>query len=58
MIAADGRHVPPTALTVALWPIQTIEASQIVQEIPSEISVRIVRRPGYSMEDEAKLMAP
>jgi len=56
IVCPDGRYLPPTALLAPLRSISTIHESQIVQEEPARVVVRVVRRPDYSREDEAHLL--
>jgi len=56
IVCPDGRYLPPTVILTPLRSISTIHESQIVQEEPARVVVRVVRRPHYSREDEARLL--
>jgi len=56
VVCPDGRHISASNLTYPFKPIQSIAESQIVQENPSEVVVRIIRRPEYTEADEKRLL--
>ena len=57
VVTPDGRFLSPSVLTHPFKPMKNIEASQIVQEEPAELIIRIVRRAAYSDADTRKLLA-
>jgi phenylacetate-CoA ligase len=52
----DGRLIPPSVLTHPFKPLDSIEASQIVQTDLDRLVVRLVPRPEYSDKDAAHLV--
>ncbi len=56
VVTPDGRFISSSVLTHPFKPMDNIAASQIVQESPDRIVVRIVRRPGYTDDDSKKLL--
>lgn len=44
----DGRLISPSVLTHPFKPMESIEASQIVQMAPDHVVVKLVAGPGYS----------
>lgn len=51
----DGRWISPSVLTHPFKPITRVAASQIVQDDLYHVRVRIVRRAGYTADDERLL---
>lgn len=54
---ADGRVISPSALTHPFKPLNSIEASQIVQTQINQITIRLVPRPDYSESDGTRLVS-
>jgi phenylacetate-CoA ligase len=52
----DGRYIAPVALTHPFKPISNIVESQIIQESPDHILIKIVRGPDYNSNDSEKLL--
>ena len=52
----DGRLISPSVLTHPFKPMHNIAASQIIQESLDLLRIKIVKRPGFSKEDENKLI--
>jgi phenylacetate-CoA ligase len=57
VVTPEGRFISSSTLTHPFKPMVRIEKSQIVQERPDRIVVRIVRRPGYGDADTKQLVA-
>jgi phenylacetate-CoA ligase len=53
----DGRLISPSVLTHPFKPMHNIEESQIIQERPDELVVKIVRRADYTERDETMLLS-
>ena len=56
VITPEGRFVSSSTLTHPFKPLVNIEKSQIIQESPSLVRVKIVRRPNYSDRDTQQLL--
>ena len=56
VVTPDGRLISPSVLTHPFKPMHNIEASQIIQEEPDKLIVKIVKGPKYSDEDSKKLL--
>jgi len=56
VVTPDGRSVSGAGLSVALKYSPGIRLSQILQDTVEEMTVRIVRAPGYGEDDEKKLL--
>jgi phenylacetate-CoA ligase len=52
----DGRLVPPSVLTHPFKPLDSIEASQLVQTDLDRLVVRLIPRPEYSDKDAHHLV--
>jgi phenylacetate-CoA ligase len=52
----DGRFMSPSALTHPFKPLDSIEASQLVQPDLDRLVVRIIRRDGFSDADRSHLV--
>lgn len=52
----DGRLIPPSVLTHPFKPLDSIEASQLVQTDLDRLVVRLVPRPEYSEKDAQHLV--
>lgn len=52
----DGRLISPSVLTHPFKPLDSIEASQIIQQDYDRILVRIVPRPDYTEQDTEHLI--
>ncbi len=57
VVTPEGRFISSSTLTHPFKPMVRIEKSQIVQETPDRVTVRIVRRPGYTDDDTRQLVA-
>jgi phenylacetate-CoA ligase len=57
IVTRDGRYISPSVLTHPFKPMHNIEASQIIQEDPENIVIKIVRRPEYSAKDTEILLS-
>ena len=57
VVTPEGRFISSSTLTHPFKPMTRIEKSQIVQERPDRVTVRIVRRPGYTDDDTRRLIA-
>ena len=57
VVTPDGRFLSPSVLTHPFKPMHNIEASQIIQEEPSTLTIRVVRREAYSEADTRMLLA-
>lgn len=55
LVTPSGRLIAPSALTHPFKPLDSIAASQIIQDDPSHVRVKIVRRPTYSEDDTKRL---
>lgn len=56
VVTPEGRFISSSTLTHPFKPMVRIEKSQIVQETPDRVTVRIVRRPGYTDDDTRQLV--
>jgi phenylacetate-CoA ligase len=54
---ADGRLISPSALTHPFKPLNSIEASQIVQTQINQITVRLIPRTDYAEADGVRLVS-
>ena len=52
----DGRLMSPSALTHPFKPLDSIQASQMVQSAVDQLTVRIIPRPEYSAADSEHLV--
>jgi phenylacetate-CoA ligase len=52
----DGRLIPPSVLTHPFKPLDSIEASQLVQTDLDRLVVRLIPRPEYSQRDTDHLV--
>ncbi len=52
----DGRLIPPSVLTHPFKPLDSIEASQLVQTDLDRLLVRLIPRPDYSERDAEHLV--
>ena len=52
----DGRLISPSVLTHPFKPMHNIAESQIIQEAVDQLIVKIVKRNGYSVNDEIALL--
>jgi phenylacetate-CoA ligase len=52
----DGTLISPSILTHPFKPMYNIEESQIIQEDLTHITIKIVKRPGYTDKDSATLL--
>lgn len=57
VVTPEGRFISSSTLTHPFKPMVRIEKSQIVQETPDRVTVKIVRRPGYTDDDTRQLVA-
>jgi len=53
----DGRLISPSVLTHPFKPLDCIEGSQIIQEEPDRVTIRIVPRPEYTDGHTRRLVA-
>jgi len=56
IICPDGRLISPSVLTHPFKPLVNIDKSQIIQDNLNHITIKIVKKHGYSNNDEAKLL--
>lgn len=56
VVTPEGRLVSSSVLTHPFKPLSNIVASQILQDSPERLLVRIVRRPAYSDRDSEALV--
>jgi phenylacetate-CoA ligase len=56
VVTPEGRFISSSTLTHPFKPMVNVEKSQIVQERPDHVTVRIVRRPGYTDADTETLV--
>lgn len=56
VVTPDGTMISPSVLTHPFKPIDTVAKSQILQESPHELVLRVVPRPGYTDRDTARLL--
>lgn len=56
LVTPSGRLISPSLLTHAFKPLDNVAASQILQEVPERMLVKIVRRPAYTDADTAQLL--
>jgi phenylacetate-CoA ligase len=56
VVTPEGRFISSSTLTHPFKPMVRIEKSQIVQETPGRVTVKIVRRPGYTDDDTRALV--
>jgi len=52
----DGRLIPPSVLTHPFKPLDSIEASQLVQTDLDRLLIRLIPRPEYSAKDAQHLV--
>jgi phenylacetate-CoA ligase len=52
----DGRYISSSILTHPFKPMHMIEESQIIQEDPGHVRIKIVRRPDYQDKDSQHLL--
>lgn len=52
----DGRLISPSVLTHPFKPMENIESSQIIQEDLYNLTVKIVKRPNFTNDDETVLL--
>ncbi len=57
VVTPDGRYISSSVLTHPFKPIDSIAASQIVQEAPERLTVKIVRRADYADADSRRLLS-
>ena len=57
IITPDGRYTPGSGLSVAIKHSAGVRLSQIVQDRIEEMTVKVVRGPGYDAGAEAKLIS-
>jgi len=57
VVTPEGRFISSSTLTHPFKPMVRIEKSQIVQESPDRVTVKIVRRPGYTDADTRWLVS-
>src|SRR3972149_742346 len=56
VVTPDGRFISPSVLTHPFKPMHHIEKSQIIQETPEELLIKVVRRVGYTDNDSKILL--
>ncbi len=56
ILTPDGRWISPSVLTHPFKPLKNIVESQIVQEEPGLLVVKIVRGPSYCEADSSQLV--
>jgi phenylacetate-CoA ligase len=56
VVTCDGRFISASVLTHPFKPMNNIEKSQIIQETPEDILIKIVKRPGYTEKDTRILL--
>ena len=57
VITPDGRWISPSVLTHPFKPLKNILESQIVQEKPDAVTVKIIKTPSYNQQDSSLLIA-
>lgn len=57
VVTPDGRQISPSVLTHPFKPLEQIVASQIIQDRPDHLLVKLVPSNGYSSEQEALLVS-
>jgi phenylacetate-CoA ligase len=57
VVTPEGRFISSSTLTHPFKPMIHVEKSQIVQETPGRVAVKIVRRPAYTDADTKRLVA-
>jgi phenylacetate-CoA ligase len=57
VVTPDGRQISPSVLTHPFKPLEQIVASQIIQERPDHLLVKLVPSAEFSPEQEAALVA-
>ena len=57
IVTPDGRCVSPSLITFCFKPLFNIKKSQILQDAPDHLTIRIVKRETYSDADSANLVA-
>jgi phenylacetate-CoA ligase len=57
VVTPDGRQISPSVLTHPFKPLEQIVASQIIQDRPDHLLVKLVASEGYSVEQEDALVA-
>ncbi len=57
VVTPEGRFISSSTLTHPFKPLSSIAKSQLFQETPDRLTVRIVRRPGYTDADTQTLVA-
>ncbi|MDP3938809.1 MAG: hypothetical protein Q8R92_11850 [Deltaproteobacteria bacterium] len=57
VVTPEGRFISSSTLTHPFKPMVNVEKSQIVQERPDRVTVKIVRRPAYTDADTHTLVA-
>lgn len=55
VVTPDGRMISPSILTHPFKPFDTLEASQIIQEAPDRIRVRLVPSAAFTEADQEQL---
>src|SRR5262249_33915540 len=53
----DGRLISPSVLTHPFKPMYNIAESQIIQEEIDQLIIKVVKRNGYTQEDEVRLVS-
>ncbi len=56
VVTPSGRFISSSVLTHPFKPMNMIERSQIIQETPDRLTIRIVKRPGYTSRDTEVLL--
>jgi phenylacetate-CoA ligase len=56
IITPDGRMIPASGMTLAFEFSEAIAQAQLYQETVDELTIRVVKSPGYSMEDHAFML--
>lgn len=56
VVTNDGRFISSSVLTHPFKPMDNIEKSQIIQETPEELIIKIVKRANYSDKDTKILL--
>jgi phenylacetate-CoA ligase len=56
VVTPDGRYISSSILTHPFKPMVNIEKSQIIQEAPDRITIKIVKRPKYTDKDSKILL--
>lgn len=57
VVTVDGKYISSSVLTHPFKPMHNVEKSQIIQESPDEILIKIVKRTNYTDNDTKHLLS-